>query len=98
MILEVLRKEQIDALKSKDAFRLGVIRYLLAQILNKEIELRPLKQVLDDEVILSVLKKQVKKRTEVIEEFRNAGRQDLVDKESKELEIVKEYLTRFGHE
>jgi uncharacterized protein YqeY len=96
VILEELQKRQIVALKSGDTFRLGVIRYLIAQIINKEIELRPQHLPLTDEVILKVLNKENKKRTEVIETFRMAGRQDLVDKETKELDIVKEYLNEFS--
>ena len=98
MIVVELQKKQIEALKSKDAFRLGVIRYLLAQIKYKEIELRPQHLELTDEVVLRVLQKQVKKRTEVIETFRNAGRQDLADKETQELDIVKELVAEFSNE
>jgi uncharacterized protein YqeY len=96
MILEVLQKRQIESLKAGDSFRLGVIRYLISQIKYKEIELRPQHLPLTDEVIMKVLQKENKKRAEVIEQFRGAGRQDLVDKETNELAIVKEYLTEFS--
>lgn len=98
MILEELQKKQIEALKSKDMFRLGVIRYLISQIKYREIELRPQHQELTDEIVLKLLQKQVKKREEIIEEYRKANRQDLVDKESKEVEIVKELVAVFTHE
>jgi uncharacterized protein len=98
MILETLTKDQYEALKSKDTVRLGVIRYLLSEIKNKEIELRPQGLELNDEVVMKVLKKQVKKRTEVIGDFGKAGRQDLVDKETAELEIIKEYVEKFEYE
>lgn len=96
MILEELQKKQIESLKAHDSFRLGVIRYLISQIKYKEIELRPQNLPLTDEVTVKVLRKEEKKRTEVIEQFRGAGRMDLVDKETNELSIVKEYLAQFS--
>ncbi len=96
MILEELKKRQLEALKSGDTFRLGVLRYLISQITYREIELRPQSQVLTDEVIIKVLQKEIKKRAEVIEQFKAGHRQDLVDKESKELEMVKELLQEFS--
>lgn len=96
MILQELQKKQIEALKSKDTFRLGVIRYLLSQIKNREIELRPQHQELTDEIILKLLQKQSKKREEIIEEYNKAGRQDLVEKETNELNIVKELVSEFS--
>lgn len=96
MILEELQKRQIESLKAHDSFRLGVIRYLISQIKYKEIELRPQHLPLTDDVILKVLQKENKKRTEVIEQFKAGGRQDLVDKETNELAIVKEYLNEFS--
>src|SRR3989344_5737073 len=98
MILDTLKTDLIEAMKAKEALKLGVIRYLLSEIKNKEIELRPQNQELNDEHIVKVLRKQVKKRTEIIEEYSKAGRQDLVDKEASELEIVKDYANKFGHE
>ncbi len=95
MIIEELQKDQIPALKNKETVKLGVIRYLLAQMKNREIELRPQHQEMNDGEAFRVLKKQIKKRTEVIEEFRKAGRQDLVDKETAELEIIKEYFSKY---
>ena len=96
MILEELQKRQIESLKAHDSFRLGVIRYLISQIKYKEIELRPQQLPLTDEIVVKVLQKESKKRTEVIEQFRGAGRMDLVDKETNELAIVKEYLDEFS--
>ena len=57
MMLDQLKTLQTECLKSKDMAKLGVVRYFLSQIQNKEIELRPQKQELTDEVIFKVLKK-----------------------------------------
>jgi len=98
MILDTLKTDLIEAMKAKEALKLGVIRYLLSEIKNKEIELRPQNQELNDGHIVKLLRKQVKKRIEIIEEYSKAARQDLVDKETAELEIVKDYLSKFDHE
>ena len=98
MILDTLKTDLIEAMKAKEALKLGVIRYLLSEIKNKEIELRPQNQELNDGHIVKLLRKQVKKRIEIIEGYSKAARQDLVDKETAELEIVKDYLSKLDHE
>ncbi|HSX39616.1 MAG TPA: GatB/YqeY domain-containing protein [Candidatus Saccharimonadales bacterium] len=96
MILIELQSKLIAAQKAKDELRLSVLRYLLAGIKNKEIELRPLKQELTDEVILAVLKKQIKKHGEAIEDFKRANRQDLIDNESAQLEVLNQLQNEFA--
>ena len=91
MIINTLKTKLYEAQKAQDALKVGVLRYLLSQITNKEIELRPQGKELDDETVLKVFDKQIKQREETIEEFKKAGRQDLVDKETQELGVLKEY-------
>jgi len=78
-----------EALKQKDTIRLSLYRMLLAAIKNKEVEkIRPLTE---DEFI-AVIKTSVKQHMESIESFKKGNRQDLVDKEEKELAILKEFM------
>jgi uncharacterized protein YqeY len=78
-----------EALKQKDTVRLSLYRMLLASIKNKEVEkIRPLTE---DEFI-SVVKTSVKQHVESIESFKKGNRQDLVEKEEKELAILKEFM------
>ena len=79
-----------SAMKARNAHRLEVLRFLFAQIKNKEITLRP-KEITDQEV-LTVISKQVKQRQEGIKQFQEAKREDLAQKEEKELTILKEFL------
>lgn len=79
-----------EAMRAKDAERVQALRFLLAQIKDKEIALRP-KQIVDMDV-LSVLQKQIKQRQASIEQFQSAQRPDLVQKESRELAILREFL------
>lgn len=78
------------AMKSKDTPRLETLRFLQAAIKNREIEIRP--NTINDEEVVSVLKKMIKQRKESIEQFQNAGRQDLADKETAELKYIEHYL------
>lgn len=92
--MSVLKSKLMDdvkaAMKNKEADRLGAIRFLQAAVKNKEIDLRP--KEITDEDILSVIKKMAKQRKDSIEQFENAGRNDLADKEKLELSIIQEYL------
>ena len=93
MTLESLNQQLISAIKSKDLLRVSVLRYLLAGIKNREIELRPENKVVDEEQVIKVLEKQIKQRKDSIESYKMGKRQDLVDKESSELEILEELLS-----
>lgn len=85
-ILEDLK----TAMKAQEAERLSAIRFLQSAVKNREIELRP--NSIDDAEILGVIKKLVKQRQDSIEQFTNAGRTDLADKEKFELKIMESYL------
>lgn len=78
------------AMKSKEADRLGAIRFLQAAVKNREIELRP--NGITEQDIIAVIKKMAKQRKDSITEFEKAGRTDLVDKEKFELTVLEEYL------
>lgn len=81
-------------LKAGASEKTAVVRFLLAQLHNREIEKRSTGQApaLADEEAIEVLQKEVKKRKEAIELFKKAGRQELVRKEEKELAFINEYL------
>ena len=89
-----LREKILDdiktAMKSKEADRLGAIRFLQAAVKNKEIELRP--NGITEQDIIAVVKKLVKQRRDSIVEFEKANRIDLVDKEKFELSVLEAYL------
>ena len=86
---EKVNGEIAAAMKAKDPGRLSALRMLKAAIMNKSVEK---KKDLDDGEVLQVIASLVKQRRDSIEQFRNAGRQDLVDKETGELTILEEYL------
>jgi len=77
------------AMKSKDKFRLSVIRMVRAAIQNVEID----KQIeLSDDEVLVVLNREVKQRKDSLQEFKNANRDDLASKTEQEIAILMEYM------
>ena len=77
------------AMRAKDAARLGTIRLLLAAIKQREVDERI---VLDDGAVVGVVDKMIKQRKDSIAAFAQAGRDDLVAKESAELAVLTTYL------
>ena len=92
-IVDKINKSLTDALKNKDQDRTLTLRSIISQKKQKEIEKRTQdkKNITDEDMIL-ILNKMVKQRRESIELYKQGGRQDLVDKETKELKIIQEYL------
>jgi len=86
---ERLVEEMKAAMKSNEKLRLSAIRMIRSTIKNKEIELR---KPLNDEEIQKVIQGMVRKGEESLDQFRLGGRTDLVEKESKEIEILKSFL------
>lgn len=105
MLKQKISEELKTALQKKDEFLLLILRGINAVIHNKEIEKRTKlsksekdiaklekESQLTEEEIIEVIAYEAKKRRESIIEFEKGGRQDLVDKETKELEVLKKYL------
>ena len=86
---ETLDKEMVAAAKGKDKDRLSALRLIKNAFHNREIDLQ---RELNDEEILQTLASMSKQRNDSIEQFRNGGRQDLVDKETKELHVIQEFM------
>jgi len=77
------------AMRAKEADRLSTIRMLLAAIKQREVDERV---TLDDAAVVAIVDKLIKQRKDSIAQFGQAGRQDLVDKESAELAVLEAYL------
>ncbi|RUM86962.1 MAG: GatB/YqeY domain-containing protein [Thermovibrio sp.] len=88
---ERLKADMKEAMKAKDKLKLSTIRMINSLIKNAEIEKRG---ELSDEEIVQLLMKYAKQRRESIEMYEKGGRQDLVEKERAELEIVESYLPK----
>ncbi|MCX6741410.1 MAG: GatB/YqeY domain-containing protein [Candidatus Parcubacteria bacterium] len=91
-LADKINKELKKAMIIKDDLKISTLRMLKAGIQNLEIELRAKRKELNDESILEVVSREVKRRKEAIDAFVKGLRQDLADKERKELEILLSYL------
>src|SRR5699024_12028582 len=82
-----------QAMKAKEQKKLQVLRSLKAKLLEREISEREGGEAsLSDEQTIEVLMKAAKQRKESIEQFEKGGREDLVQSEKAELEIINSYL------
>lgn len=92
---ERLSEDLKTAMRAKDPVRLRTIRSLRAALLEKEIgERQGGAAELSEEQAVAVLTKQAKQRRDAIQQYQDAGRDDLVQKEQEELEIIESYLPR----
>ncbi len=84
-----ITEDMKTAMRAKDAARLSTIRLLLAAIKQREVDERI---TLDDAQVVGVLDKMIKQRKDSIAAFAQAGRTDLVDKETAEMGVLEAYL------
>lgn len=104
MLIDQIKKDLINFQKEKRPIEVSSLRMLLSSIVNKEKQKRlklssnysneelDLKSKLEDQEILEVIFSEAKKRKDAIEEFKKAKRQDLVEKEERELNTLQKYL------
>ncbi|GIP25117.1 hypothetical protein J23TS9_02470 [Paenibacillus sp. J23TS9] len=86
---ERLNEDMIQAMKSKEKFRLSTIRMVRSTIKNLEIDL---KRTLDDNEVLDILSREIKQRKDALQEFKKADRDDLASNVEAEIEIIGQYL------
>ncbi|MBH1963756.1 MAG: GatB/YqeY domain-containing protein [Comamonadaceae bacterium] len=84
-----ITEDMKTAMRAKDSGRLGTIRLLQAAMKQKEVDERI---TLDDAAIVAIIDKLVKQRKDSIEAFTKAERQDLVDQENAEMQVLQAYL------
>lgn len=88
---ERLQEDWKNAMKSKDKFRASNINMARAAVLQAE---KVDNRTLDDEEVVEILSREVKRRKEAIAEFEKGNRQDLVEQTRSEIEILLEYLPK----
>jgi uncharacterized protein YqeY len=88
-LAEQIQKDLIEAMKARDDLRSSVLRMVKTALKLKEVEkTRPL----DDAESIQVLQSLVKQRRESIAQFTQGGRQDLADRETREIAVLETYL------
>lgn len=93
MLREKFNEALKDAMRAKDARKVGTLRLINSALKDKDIEARGLgKAPLNDEEVLALLQKMIKQRNDSIEAYEKAGRSDLVAQEQEEKAIIEAYL------
>lgn len=87
---EQIQESMKSAMRAKEAQRLSALRLILAAIKQHEVDNRDVS--MDDSVVLSILDKMLKQRRDSIQQYQKANRQDLVDQELFEVDIIQSYL------
>ena len=95
MIREELKKQLVEAMKSKDDKKTATIRLINAAIKQKDIEARPSgKDAIDDAAVLSLMQSMIKQRRESIDMYKKGGREDLAAAEQAEIDIIQTFLPK----
>src|SRR5699024_1903346 len=89
-LLDRLNNDMKQAMRAKDKEKLSVIRMVKASLQNEAIQLGV--DTLEEDDELTILSRELKQRNDSLDEFKSAGRDDLVEKMEKEIEILKVYM------
>lgn len=92
MLKAKLQEDLKQAMLSKDEIAVSTLRMLLSSINYYEIQKGGAGYEASDEDVISVIQKDAKQHRDSIEQFNTGNRPDLVDKETKELNVLKKYL------
>jgi uncharacterized protein YqeY len=92
---EKIVSDMTAAMKAKDVARTSTLRMVKAAIMNREKEGG---DALTDEDVMKLLRSQVKQRRDSVEQYQNAGRQELVEKETAEIAVIEAYLPQAASE
>jgi uncharacterized protein YqeY len=91
-LTEKITNDLKEAMKKKEAEKLSVLRMLNAALQNETIALGKKDAGLNDDEAIKVIKKEVKKRKDSVDQFMAGGRTELAEKEKREMEILAAYL------
>jgi uncharacterized protein YqeY len=86
---ERITEDMKTAMRARDSERLGTIRMITSAIKQREVDERI---TLDDAQVLAVLEKMIKMRKESVAQFQSGGRDDLVAKENREIDLLQSYM------
>src|SRR5262245_33299350 len=87
--LDRINEDLKAAMKSKDSERLSTLRMVKTALKNREIDKM---SALTDEEAIKVMQSLVKQRRDSVEQYQQAGRMELAEKEAAEIKVIEEYL------
>ncbi len=94
MLKKRIEEELKSSFKNNEKEKLSVIKMIVAQIKNKEIEIRAKDKEITDEDILQILATMVKQRNESAKMYQDGGREDLANQELNEINIIQSFMPK----
>jgi uncharacterized protein len=94
-LLEKIRKDVLEAVKEGEDDRVDILKIAIASLKNAEIEKG---EELDDNEQEQILRKEVKKLKDAYEQYVDCDRQDLAEREKRQMNILESYLPKFMEE
>ena len=96
MLRTKFKNELLEAMKVKDSLKVSTLRLILAAVKDRDLESRRKGNgdQISDSNILVILAKMIKQRNEAAELYKNAGRNELAESESKEIEIINTFMPK----
>lgn len=91
-ISETISAMMKEAMKAKDSVTLNTVRALKSAMTNASIEKGNLHAVLDESEEMAVIRKQIKQREDSVDQYRQANRPDLLEKEEAEIKVLEQFL------
>ncbi len=94
-IVEQVQKDMVEAMRARNEERLSTLRMMKSALKSKEIDKRA---ALDDAEDVQVLGTMIKQRKDSIEQFTQGRRQELAEKEAREIEVIETYMPKAASE
>jgi uncharacterized protein YqeY len=91
MLIKKIRDDMKAAVKERNSLAANTLRMIIAAVMNEEVKLG---KALDDGGVMALIQRGIKTRKESLEQFTKGGRQELADKEAKEIEVLQRYLPK----
>ena len=95
MLVEKIKKDLLEHIKSGDKTKISITRLLIAALKDKEISLRKnqeLNELISDSIVMEIINKMIKQRSLASKTYIDAGRNDLAEKEKLESKLLTVYL------
>lgn len=89
---EKIKGDFIEAFRQKDGDKKAVLSMINSDIKNTEIELKLRDEGLADDKVVEIIRRNIKQRKDAIDKYQQGGREELAEKEQKEMNILKKYL------
>ena len=95
MLIEQIKKDLVNHIKSGDKIKISITRLLLAALKDKEISLRnnqDFDELINDNIVMEIINKMIKQRKIAAQTYEDAKRVDLAEKELEEANLLSHYL------